>query len=137
MRRARGRSATAKCSSTTSRRRYGSAMMTAEKPRFDPVRALEERTAAVDAQVLSAWQRSLATAMPAGGALLAVGGYGRRQLFPYSDVDLLLLFASDKAALAHKEEIATFLQQLWDAGLRVSQSVRTPAECAELHDGNV
>jgi len=111
--------------------------MTAEKPRFDPVRALEERTAAVDAQVLSAWQRSLATAMPAGGALLAVGGYGRRQLFPYSDVDLLLLFASDKAALAHKEEIATFLQQLWDAGLRVSQSVRTPAECAELHDGNV
>ena len=112
-------------------------MMTAEKLRFDPVAALEERTAAVDAQVLSAWQHALAPAMPAGAALLAVGGYGRRQLFPYSDVDLLLLFANDKAALARKEEIASFLQRLWDSGLRVSQSVRTPAECAELHDGNV
>ena len=112
-------------------------MTIAEKLRFDPVRALEERTAAVDAQVLNAWQQSLAPAMPTGAALLAVGGYGRRQLFPYSDIDLLLLFSSDKAAIARKEEIASFLQQLWDGGLRVSHSVRTPAECAELHDGNI
>ena len=112
-------------------------MTTAEKLRFDPTRALEDRTLAVDAQVLNAWQGRLAPAVPAGAALIAVGGYGRRQLFPYSDIDLLLLFASDKAALARKEEIAMFLQQLWDAGLRVSQSVRTPAECAELHDGNI
>jgi [protein-PII] uridylyltransferase len=112
-------------------------MTTAEKLRFDPTRALEDRTLAVDAQVLNAWQTRLAPAVPVGAALVAVGGYGRRQLFPCSDIDLLLLFASDKAALAHKEEIAAFLQQLWDAGLRVSQSVRTPAECAELHDGNI
>ena len=112
-------------------------MMTAEKQRFDPVRALGERTSAVDAQVLNAWQRSLALAAPAGAALLAVGGYGRRQLFPYSDIDLLLLFSSDKAAAGHKEEISAFLQRLWDGGLRVSQSVRTPAECAELHDNNI
>jgi len=112
-------------------------MTTAEKLRFDPARGLEDRTLAVDAQVLSAWQGRLAPAVPAAAALIAVGGYGRRQLFPYSDIDLLLLFASDKAAMARKEEIAAFLQQLWDAGLRVSQSVRTPAECAELHDGNI
>ncbi len=112
-------------------------MTTAEKLRFDPVRALEERTAAVDAQVLNAWQRSLAPAVPAGAALVAVGGYGRRQLFPYSDIDLLLLFASEKAAIGHKDEISAFLQQLWDSGLRVSQSVRTPADCAELHNGNI
>jgi [protein-PII] uridylyltransferase len=112
-------------------------MTTAEKLHFDPVGALDDRTSAVDAQVLAAWQRHLALTVPTGAALLAVGGYGRRQLFPYSDIDLLLLFASDKGAAARKEEISGFLQQLWDSGLRVSQSVRTPAECCELHEGNI
>jgi [protein-PII] uridylyltransferase len=112
-------------------------MMTGEKLRFDPIGALDERTSAVDAQVLQAWQQHLALSVPTGAALLAVGGYGRRQLFPYSDIDLLLLFASDKTAAAHKEGISGFLQRLWDAGLRVSQSVRTPAECCELHEGNI
>jgi UTP:GlnB (protein PII) uridylyltransferase len=70
-------------------------------------------------------------------ALLAVGGYGRRQLFPYSDVDLLLLFENDRAVEASKKIISPFLQRLWDSGLRLSQSVRTPQECAELHDRNI
>ncbi len=56
-------------------------------------------------------------------ALLAVGGYGRRQLFPYSDIDLLLLFESDQEAEGSKKIIAPFLQCLWDSGLRVSHSV--------------
>src|SRR6202011_4026972 len=70
-------------------------------------------------------------------AVLAVGGYGRRQLFPYSDVDVLLLFDSEKLAVANKEAISAFLQRLWDAGMRVSHSVRTPAECTEVHDQNI
>ena len=57
--------------------------------------------------------------------------------FPYSDVDLLLLFESEKQAQAQKDSISAFLQSLWDAGLRMSHSVRTPAECAELHDSNI
>ena len=77
-------------------------------------------------------------AFPSGSvALVAVGGYGRRQLFPYSDIDLLLLFASDKLALAHKDSISSFLQRLWDCGLRMSHSVRTPTECLEVHDQNI
>ena len=68
-------------------------MTIAEKQLFDPFPALEERSSAVDIQVRKAWQEHLAVAVRAGAALLAVGGYGRRQLFPYSDVDLLLLFA--------------------------------------------
>jgi [protein-PII] uridylyltransferase len=112
-------------------------MTIAEKQLFDPVRALEERTSAVDTLVLNSWAEHLASAAPGGAALLAVGGYGRRQLFPYSDVDLLLLFASDRTAAGIKDSISRFLQQLWDSGLRVSQSVRTPAECSELHDSNI
>jgi len=112
-------------------------MTIAEKPLFDPWRAIEDRTSAVDALVLKSWAQHLSKTVPAGAALLAVGGYGRRQLFPYSDVDLLLLFGSEKAAAGVKDSISGFLQQLWDAGLRVSHSVRTPWECAELHDRNI
>src|SRR6266404_4809906 len=136
-RHAQAKLATARFSSMTSRRPSGSGMTIAEKQLSDPVPALEERSSAVDIQVRTAWQEHLAVAVRAGAALLAVGGYGRRQLFPYSDVDLLLLFASDKTAAGLKDAISRFLQQLWDSGLRVSQSVHTPAECLELYDDNI
>src|SRR5437867_2163510 len=135
--RARAKSETGRFSSTTWQRQFESEMMIVEKQLFDPARALEERTASVDAEVLAAWQEQIAHTVPGGAALLAVGGYGRRQLFPYSDVDLLLLFANEKAVAAAKEPISHFLQRLWDAGMRISHSVRTPAECVELHDQNI
>ena len=103
----------------------------------DAVTALAERNAQVDRLVLSAAAELLLPAAPAGLAVLAVGGYGRRELFPYSDVDLLLLFESEKLALASKDAIAVFLRHLWDSSLRVSHSVRTPAECTEVHDRNI
>jgi [protein-PII] uridylyltransferase len=102
----------------------------------DALTALAERTAEVDQCVLRAAGELLFSGASPGPALLAVGGYGRRQLFPYSDVDLLLLFPSERAAEERKEAISAFLQRLWDSGLRVSQSVRTPAECTEVHDDN-
>src|SRR5205814_6860116 len=86
---------------------------------------LAARTAQVDALVLAAHEELLGAAPV---ALMAVGGYGRRQLFPYSDVDLLLLFENDRAVEGSKTVLGPFLQRLWDFGLRVSQSVRTPAE---------
>jgi [protein-PII] uridylyltransferase len=102
----------------------------------DAASALAERTATVDRAVLES-AADLLGSSPSGVALLAVGGYGRRHLFPHSDIDLLLLFASDRQALSAKEPISRFLQRLWDAGLRVSHSVRTPDECAEVHDSNI
>ncbi|MCI0403699.1 MAG: HD domain-containing protein, partial [Acidobacteria bacterium] len=72
----------------------------------------------------------------AGVAVTAVGGYGRRQLFPHSDVDLLILFESQAAALAFRDSLAVFLGKLWDCGLRASHSVRTPAECTSLSQDN-
>ncbi len=115
-------------------------MMTAEKP---PSRitgsvggaaiTLAERTARVDRVVTDAAAAHLAST---AAAVLAVGGYGRRHLFPYSDVDILILFDSERSLAAAKEPASVFLQSLWDSALRVSHSVRTLAECLEVHEQN-
>ena len=112
-------------------------MIVATQPSKDPILALAERTASVDLRVEQSAIDLLWPRVPNGMALLAVGGYGRRELFPFSDVDLLLLVESDRLAQEAREPISAFLQGLWDSRLRLSHSVRTPAECAELHDQNI
>ena len=102
----------------------------------DALTALAERSAEVDRLVMDAAERLLFPGVASNVAVLAVGGYGRRQLFPYSDIDVLLLFPSERQIASSKEAISAFLQHLWDAGLRMSHSVRTPDECAEVHDSN-
>jgi [protein-PII] uridylyltransferase len=97
----------------------------------------ERRAGEADCIVAGVFASRLLPVAPAGLALLAVGGYGRRQLFPCSDVDLLLLFDSDRSAAEAKEPVAEFLRELWDARLRISHSVRTPQECCELHDRDI
>lgn len=97
---------------------------------------LAGRSELVDRLVSSAWHGTLASAWPHGMALLAVGGYGRRELFPCSDVDLLLLVDRQPQG-RQKEALSEFLRALWDSGLRLSHSVRTPKECSELHDQNI
>jgi [protein-PII] uridylyltransferase len=102
----------------------------------DALTALAERSAEVDRLVMHAADRLLFPGVGGNVAVLAVGGYGRRQLFPYSDIDLLLLFPSEKQIVSAKDAISVFLRELWDAGLRMSHSVRTPDECVEVHDSN-
>jgi len=65
-------------------------------------------------------------------ALLAVGGYGRAELHPHSDVDLMILLRDDASADPFNEELSDFITQLWDIGLEVGHSVRTLKQCAEL-----
>jgi [protein-PII] uridylyltransferase len=65
---------------------------------------------------------------PAGAALIAVGGYGRGQLFPHSDVDVLILLPQPAAA-AEAAFVETLLSALWDVGLELGHAVRTPEEC--------
>lgn len=61
-------------------------------------------------------------------ALIALGGYGRSELFPYSDIDLLILFHED--AKEEMEKVANgVLYPLWDTGLDVGHGVRTVDEC--------
>jgi len=63
-------------------------------------------------------------------ALLAVGGYGRGELHPHSDIDLLLL-GSEQALQANKARVAALFTFLWDINLEIGQSVRTVAQCRE------
>ncbi|WP_448216970.1 [protein-PII] uridylyltransferase [Endozoicomonas sp. 2B-B] len=63
-------------------------------------------------------------------SLLAVGGYGRGELHPGSDIDILILLENDEYQ-THQTEIETFLTTLWDIGLKVGSSVRSIKECAE------
>lgn len=102
----------------------------------DALISLAERANLVDHTVAQAAGETLFPAVPEGIAVLATGGYGRRQIFPFSDVDLLILCRGEEVAREHRPAISAFLQRLWDAGLRVSQSVRTPDECLEVHDQN-
>src|ERR1700736_1618390 len=70
-----------------------------------------------------------------GIAVLAVGGYGRRELFPYSDVDLLFLLDGRVVEKDVKDAIRRVNQELWDCGIRVSPATRRLAEC-EKFDGD-
>lgn len=87
----------------------------------------------VDAVMHDAWQ---ACDMPAGAVLVAVGGYGRGELFPHSDVDLLLLHpgALDAATAACFERFIGFM---WDIGLEIGSSVRTIEECLNEAESDV
>lgn len=102
----------------------------------DPQPVLKSRTALVDSLVLEAFSLALAPVIPDGITLLAVGGYGRRELFPYSDVDLLLLVRRPFDTLTSRNALSEFLKLLWDSGLRASHSVRTVEECCSIHEGN-
>ena len=60
---------------------------------------------------------------------MATGGFGRGWLFPYSDIDLLFLFADRGDEQTHKEAVRRFSQELWDLKLKLSPASRTVAEC--------
>ncbi len=91
----------------------------------------------VEEMTLCAFRAALAPAFSQSLAMLAVGGFGRRELFPYSDVDILLLVERESQTAELKGALSEFVRSLWDADLRLSHSVRTLAECAELHEGNL
>jgi [protein-PII] uridylyltransferase len=92
----------------------------------DGAACLRRRTAMVDALVTSLWSLLGGTARPI--ALVATGGYGRRELFPYSDIDLLFLCADTRVEASSRELIRSMSQALWDTGLRASTVTRSVRE---------
>ncbi len=81
----------------------------------------------VDEFIVRAWRRHFPDPVAAGLALVAVGGYGRGELHPASDVDIMIL--SRRAPEEHGEALQAFLTFLWDMGLDTGHSVRTVDEC--------
>jgi [protein-PII] uridylyltransferase len=84
------------------------------------------RAAAIDRLLIEAWQRF--GIGPEGSTLVAVGGYGRGELHPGSDIDLLLLLRAEPSP-ACEQRLIEFITFLWDIGLHVGHSVRTLDEC--------
>jgi [protein-PII] uridylyltransferase len=85
----------------------------------------------VDETLHALWRH---TGMPQDAALIAVGGYGRGELFPHSDVDVLVLLppGHGEANEALRGAIEGFITACWDIGLEIGSSVRTVDECIAL-----
>ncbi|MDO7645053.1 MAG: [protein-PII] uridylyltransferase [Reinekea forsetii] len=95
----------------------------------DPIRSLVfGRAAAMDELLRSTW-RLFTWAEPESIALIAVGGYGRGELLPHSDIDLLILFDNETLIDRNVESLQQFLTLLWDIKLEVGHSVRTIDTC--------
>ena len=96
-----------------------------------PRELLRQYSEMVDRLVRTAFQKAQSALPSPSACLMAVGGYGRGELAPYSDVDLLLLYApSDLKNLSPLTE--KILYPLWDLGLEVSCSSRSIAECLRM-----
>lgn len=95
----------------------------------DPVdKLLARRSATVDAVCRSAWQ--VIAGAPAGLGLIATGGYGRAELYPQSDIDLLV-FGEPEPQQAAQAALQRFFAALWDVGLAPGHAVRSLAQCEQ------
>ena len=96
------------------------------------------RTALIETIVQRVWAQYIAPELdgPAGFAAVALGGFGRRWLFPYSDIDMLFLHAGNGTEAKLQDAIRKFSQDLWDLGLKLSPATRTLAECSRFDAEN-
>ena len=104
------------------------------RQQFDPHRSvlplLHAKSDFIDAILGRCWRLFLGDHAPRL-SLIAVGGYGRRELFPFSDVDIMVLLDSE-GDTPHQDGLVNFFTFLWDIGLKPGHSVRTIKECVRL-----
>ncbi|MCD5360887.1 [protein-PII] uridylyltransferase [Chromobacterium aquaticum] len=103
------------------------------RQQHNPQEYLKRHSQAVDAMLQMLWAQS---GLDGAASLIAVGGYGRGQLFPYSDIDLLVLL-SQAPSSELGERIGAFISLLWDVGLEIGHSVRTVDECLSEASGDI
>ena len=110
-----------------------------EAARISGFTFVDSRSAAVDRLVLAFWQAVIAGSprLRSEITLLATGGYGRQELFPFSDVDLLFVAASVEAEDEAKPAIRSLGQQMWDAGIRFSPVTRRLADLDRIDPTNL
>jgi [protein-PII] uridylyltransferase len=103
--------------------------------------AVAERTRLIEGTLKRLWREIVSPDQsslekPADIALVATGGFGRGWLFPYSDIDLLFLFADRGAEQTFRGPVRRLSQELWDLKLRLSPASRTLAECYRYDPNN-
>ena len=105
----------------------------------DGTAAVRERTHLVETIAMRLWREIIAPDEngPAGFALVALGGFGRGWLFPYSDVDILFLHAGGDTETTYKDPIRRFSQEMWDLHLKLSPATRVLSECDRFDATNV
>ncbi len=104
----------------------------------DGRKATQDRASLVD-QIVVDLTRECLPVGPNGVeklCLVAIGGYGRRELFPFSDIDLLYLAEDEAAENQYREPMRAISQTLWDIRLRLSPANRMLAQCERFHRDN-
>lgn len=111
---------------------YGTFLKAAHEQQWQTFKAhtdinelLAHHAALIDQILTGLWDKHVSTPTP---ALIAVGGYGRAEMHPSSDIDLLILLDGEPDA-EQESQLSQFLTVLWDIGLEVGHSVRTLPEC--------
>jgi len=99
--------------------------------------AISKRTELVETILLRLWQELISPGESKNFALVALGGFGRRSLFPHSDVDILFLHADRSTEDARRDPIRAFCQELWDLRMKLGPTTRTLAECDQFDQQNV
>ena len=101
--------------------------------------ALVARTNLVETIAVRLWKEFISPDLdgPPDFTLVALGGFGRRWLFPYSDIDILFLHAGQETEREFKARIRGFSQELWDLRLKLSPATRLLAECERFDPNNV
>src|SRR5580698_9174722 len=98
----------------------------------DGTAAIRRRSSIVDRLLIELWRRAFGSDPVAAGAkasMLALGGYGRKDLFPFSDIDVLFAFADDDTEKNVRPAIRAIVQAMSDIGLRASPATRTVKQC--------
>jgi [protein-PII] uridylyltransferase len=103
----------------------------------DGAAAIRRRSSVVDRILIEMWRRAFAGQQPGNVALLALGGYGRKDLFPYSDIDVLFVFADEKTETHSKDTVRAIVQGMWEIGLRASPCYRTLKEAGRFDPVNL
>src|SRR5580704_13095049 len=112
----------------------------AEEEFFKTGRAADVQTSLarmIDAVAVEAYRTTIEPVLPQGAVMLAAGGYGKRELFPYATVDILVLLEGESHWVSLREPLAECVRLLWDAGLRLNHTVRTVSECLEFREQNI
>lgn len=90
---------------------------------------LKIRSQSIDLILEHLWQQS-PESCHLSCSLIAVGGYGREEMHPASDIDLLILISED-LPIEQQEQLGLFITHLWDIGVEVGHSIRTLNECID------